>query len=55
MAFVPLARLCPDLDRALTQVIERCLAADPMRRPTAAQLSRTLADVQAGLRPGAER
>lgn len=40
--FVPLARLCPDLDPALASTLEGCLQLDPALRPTTDELSETM-------------
>ena len=44
-------RSCPELDPALTEILERCLGGDPDRRPTAQELATALAAGVSALRP----
>src|SRR5205823_6570510 len=37
-----LGALCPNVDVAVVEVVERCLAADPAARPTAAEIANAL-------------
>jgi tetratricopeptide (TPR) repeat protein len=39
LGFQPLRRLCPDLERPVAAILERCLAVDPDHRPTATALA----------------
>lgn len=45
-------RSCPELDPALTEILERCLVAGPEGRPTAHELAAALAAGIAALPPG---
>jgi hypothetical protein len=46
-------RSCPELDPALTALLERCLGVDPGLRPTAAELAQALTQALASLPPAA--